>query len=280
VPDLTSETHVERGSEYLVLHFTGLPSRSALVAPPFRLAALRWREANVIFGRLRPPPDVSTACLVAVTQFSGRPFPGEPHTALCPSELGRWRHNAVYGTPADARRLVLSCVSTTRTERAPKPQPSWWRGLPARAKTTCLRSSGPTTGKMPVAPWAGAHGSGASRFAGCVSIAGMSLLLQRRLAPPRALRSTSGRTSDRGSGRDRIRDSGSEQVRAPTRSRIPATATAPGHGPSRCGVLNTPNQPIAPRTSPCPPRPTGAPGYQTVRESNHGPAGPGAHLTQ
>jgi hypothetical protein len=70
----------------------------------------------------------------------------------------RW-HNAVYGTPAVARRLVLSCVSTTRTERAPKPQPSWWRGLPARAKTTCLRSSGPTTGKMPVAPWAGPTGA-------------------------------------------------------------------------------------------------------------------------
>jgi hypothetical protein len=36
-----------------------------------------------------------------------------------------------------------------------------------------------------------AHGSGASRFAGCVSIAGMALLLQRRLAPPRAFRRTS-----------------------------------------------------------------------------------------
>jgi hypothetical protein len=86
---------------------TGLPSRSALVAPGLRLAALRWREANVILGRLRPPPSVSTAFLVDATRFSVTPFPGEPHTALCRSELERWRHNTVYCTPAGARTHVL-----------------------------------------------------------------------------------------------------------------------------------------------------------------------------
>jgi hypothetical protein len=41
-----------------VLRFTGLPSRSALVAPPFRLAALRWRvrsSSSGDFGHLRAP---------------------------------------------------------------------------------------------------------------------------------------------------------------------------------------------------------------------------------
>jgi hypothetical protein len=95
-----------------VLRRTGLPSRSALalVAPPLRLAALRWREAFVVLDRSRPPPGVSTACLVAVTHFSITPFPGEPHTVLCPSKLKRWRHNTVYGTPAGTRCLVISGV--------------------------------------------------------------------------------------------------------------------------------------------------------------------------
>jgi hypothetical protein len=73
----------------MALRYTGLPSRSALVAPPFRLAALRWREAFVALGQSRPPPGVSTAFLVAVTRGPGRPFPGVPHTALCPSKLER-----------------------------------------------------------------------------------------------------------------------------------------------------------------------------------------------
>jgi hypothetical protein len=91
----------------LVLRSTGLPSRSALVAPPFRLAALRWRVAFVVLGRSRPPPGDSTACLVAATRFSVTPFPGEPHTVLCPSKLERRRHNTVYCTPAGARFHVL-----------------------------------------------------------------------------------------------------------------------------------------------------------------------------
>jgi hypothetical protein len=45
---------------HLILRCAGLPSRSALVAPPVRLAALRWREAFVLLGRSRPPPGVSS----------------------------------------------------------------------------------------------------------------------------------------------------------------------------------------------------------------------------
>jgi hypothetical protein len=95
---------------HLVLRCTGLPSRSALVAPPLRLAALRWREVIPVLGGSGPPPGVSTACLVAVAQFSGRPLPGEPHTVLCPSKLEYGRHNTVYCTPAGTRRFVLSGV--------------------------------------------------------------------------------------------------------------------------------------------------------------------------
>jgi hypothetical protein len=79
------------------LRSTGLPSRSALVAPALWLATLRWREALVVLVRSRPPSGVSTACLVAVTRFSGArlelvrdPRVREPGTAergsagLCP----------------------------------------------------------------------------------------------------------------------------------------------------------------------------------------------------
>jgi hypothetical protein len=55
----------------MVLRSTGLPSRSALVAPPLRLAALRWRGAFDELSRPRPPPGVSAACSVAVARLSG-----------------------------------------------------------------------------------------------------------------------------------------------------------------------------------------------------------------
>jgi hypothetical protein len=82
-------------------------------------------------------------------------IPGEPHTVLCPSKLERWRHNTVYCTPADARVLVLRGARESRTPRS--------------------------TSRGESATWGtrGAHGSGACHFAGCVSVAGMSLLLQR-----------------------------------------------------------------------------------------------------
>jgi hypothetical protein len=97
---------------------TGLPSHSALVAPPLRLPALRWRGALVVLVGSRPPPGVSTACLVALMRFSGAPFPGEPPTALCPLKLEGWRHNAVDGTPAGARLHVLSGPRDSRSLRS------------------------------------------------------------------------------------------------------------------------------------------------------------------
>jgi hypothetical protein len=53
------------------LRLTGLPSHSALIAPPLRLAALRWRVGALVLVRLWPPPGVSTAFLPAVAHFSG-----------------------------------------------------------------------------------------------------------------------------------------------------------------------------------------------------------------
>jgi hypothetical protein len=99
------------------LRITGLPSRSALVALPLRLAALRRPRWIVLLERCRPPPGVSAACLVAMARCFGRPFPGEPHTVLCSSKLESWRHNTVYCTPAGARGLVLR---EGRESRAPR----------------------------------------------------------------------------------------------------------------------------------------------------------------
>jgi hypothetical protein len=109
----------------LFLRFTGLPSRSALVAPPLRLAALRWCATFVVLGAYRPPPGVSTACLVAVTHCPAAPFPGEPHTVLCPSKLEGWRHNAVYCTPAVARCRVLSGARDSRALRSSRRAHRW-----------------------------------------------------------------------------------------------------------------------------------------------------------
>jgi hypothetical protein len=39
---------------------------------------------------------------------------------------------------------------------------SWWRGLPARARTTSLWSDNPTAGKMPTAPWEASSAAGAA----------------------------------------------------------------------------------------------------------------------
>jgi hypothetical protein len=168
---------------------------------------------------------------------------------LCSSKLERWRHNTVYCTPAVARRLVLSCVSTTRTERAPKPQPSWWRGLPARAKTTCLRSSGPTTGKMPVAPWAGP--TGAVPVVSPVAFrapAWRFFFSDDWLRHARFGESATATAAGTGSG-----TAAASSVGARYGHRNPATATAAGHGPSRCWVLNAPQPTHRPRHQPMPP---------------------------
>jgi hypothetical protein len=100
----------------LVLRYTGLLSRSA--SPPLQLAALRWPGSVASLERWRPPSGVSTACSVAVTHFSGRPFPGEPHTVLCSSKLESWRHNTVYCTPAGARHPVLRAARDSRAQRS------------------------------------------------------------------------------------------------------------------------------------------------------------------
>jgi hypothetical protein len=95
----------------IVLSSTGLPSRSALVAPPLRLAALRWREAFVVLGRYRPPPGVSTAFLVAVTRFSDSRFPRVPPLRMCPSML---EASAAHSQGRHARRCANS-----RAQRGP-----------------------------------------------------------------------------------------------------------------------------------------------------------------
>jgi hypothetical protein len=108
------------------LRFTGLPSRSALVAPPLRLAALRWREAFVVLGRLSATSGRLDGLLGGCDALSpSAPFPGEPHTVLCPSRLERWRHNAVYCTPAVARCRVLSGARDSRALRSSRRAHRW-----------------------------------------------------------------------------------------------------------------------------------------------------------
>jgi hypothetical protein len=94
---------------------TGLLSRSA--APPPQLASLRRRGADVVLGWLWPPAFGSAACLVAPALFSAARYPRLPLLTMCPSKPGRWRHNAVYRTPADARILV---IGRARGSRAPR----------------------------------------------------------------------------------------------------------------------------------------------------------------
>jgi hypothetical protein len=89
---------------------TGLPSHSALIAPPLRLAALRWRVAFVVLVQSRPPPGVSTACLVAVKRCSGRPPGGSPCRACrsrAPLKENRlaFARRATGGCPAPVPRV-------------------------------------------------------------------------------------------------------------------------------------------------------------------------------
>jgi hypothetical protein len=94
--------------------------RGALMAPQHRPAVAfdagrAWAPARrpaVACGESLPR-SVSATCgrldglLGDCGALLRTPFPGEPHTVLCPLELGRWRHNTVYCTPAGARPLVL-----------------------------------------------------------------------------------------------------------------------------------------------------------------------------
>jgi hypothetical protein len=85
------------------LRDTGLPSRSALVAPPLRLAAQRWRAAFFMLVRSRPPPGVSTACLEAVARFSEARSPRVPPLRMCPSML---EASAAHSQGLHARRYA------------------------------------------------------------------------------------------------------------------------------------------------------------------------------
>jgi hypothetical protein len=105
-----------------VFRDTGLPSSSALVAPPLRLAALRWRVAFVVLVRNRPPSGVSAACLVAGARFSGHALPeGAP----------------LENVPKHARSV---CGTFSRTARPPlRPYP--FSGSRVREPGTAERES-------------------------------------------------------------------------------------------------------------------------------------------
>jgi hypothetical protein len=128
----------------LFLRNTGLPSRSALVAPPLRLAALRWRGVFVVLGRIRPPPGGSAACLQAVARFSGRPFPGVPPLRMCLGEAGA---SAAHSQGPHARR-----GASLRAERA---RDSWALWSAKRGATVMGCDRGPrercqaTAGRFP-----------------------------------------------------------------------------------------------------------------------------------
>jgi hypothetical protein len=89
------------------LQLTGLPSRSALIAPPLRLAALRWPGSVASLERWWPPPGVSTACFVAVAHFSGTRFPRVPPSRMCPCSLEAY---AAHSQGRHARRCATSRV--------------------------------------------------------------------------------------------------------------------------------------------------------------------------
>jgi hypothetical protein len=96
------------------------PNRCRTPGPPFHRPASAFGSAS---ASAHPPPATSSGfVLECITVTSSRlggllggcgallreGIPGEPHTALCPSKLERWQHNAVYRTPAGARCLVIS----------------------------------------------------------------------------------------------------------------------------------------------------------------------------
>jgi hypothetical protein len=184
---------------------TGLPSRSALVAPPLRLAALRWRVAPVFLGRSRPPPSVSTAFLVAVARFSEARSPRIATLENVPTQdrgvSSTFSRSGTSHRCAPIRSPVRACGSRAPLKEirsafgrraaggcpAPVPRvPDVGRcRTPAGARlhvssgerdSRALRSTrrGATVARCVRGPW-----RGASHFAGSGSVAGMSFLLQR-----------------------------------------------------------------------------------------------------
>jgi hypothetical protein len=104
----------------LVLRYIGLLSRSALVAPPLQLAALRWPGSVASLERWWPPPGVSAACFVAVAHFSGTRFPRVPPSRMCPSSLEAY---AAHSQGRHARRCApirsphCACGSPLKEDR-------------------------------------------------------------------------------------------------------------------------------------------------------------------
>jgi hypothetical protein len=74
----------------------------------------------------------------------------------------RARTRPILSTISGCSGSGSGCGSTTRVNPVLARRQPWWRGLPARAKTTRLHSSDPTTGRMPVAPWAAAASAAAA----------------------------------------------------------------------------------------------------------------------
>jgi hypothetical protein len=155
-----------------VLRDTGLPSRSALVAPPLRLAALRWRVASVILGRRRPPPGVSTACLVAVARFSVTRLPRIATLENVPTRDRGAR--GTFSRSGTSHRCALS-----RTQQAHVILVLW----------------GAREGAQLGGGASGARGCGARRPPVAFRPDASRDVFQRRLAPPRALRRTSSDSS-------------------------------------------------------------------------------------
>jgi hypothetical protein len=104
---------------------------------------------------------------------------------------------------AAAAAGAATAISTTRERRVPDHHQPWWRGLPARAKANRLRSNGPTTGRMPTAPWAAAAGAATGSAAGAATGTGAG-----------------------SANRDSSSGGVSRQRRAPIRTRSPVAVSA------------------------------------------------------
>jgi hypothetical protein len=198
---------------HLVLRCTGLPSRSARVAPPLRLAALRWRGAPVFLGRFRPPSGVSTAFLVAVARFSKARSPRVPPSRMCAGRLeasaahSQGRHARRYANRFSASRVrepgtaerESTCLRPKSDRRMPGTRPLF-RRRPASPWREFTCSAGPVILVVCRAREGEQRGRGASGARGCGAwrppVASRPDALRDVFSgawhPPRAIRRTSG----------------------------------------------------------------------------------------